>query len=126
MIRSSKKNAMIVQFIVDTDTFTEFVKLHCKLAPKFHPHNDREGFIAITNLLFLEGLNPSIVYLDDAHSYPLDETKLAETHAPLMNRLVQEGSEVRDLKILTERYCKHYGETVKKYRKLALLSWESE
>lgn len=126
MTQSSKKNAMIAQFIVDTDSFTEFVKSYCKLAPKFHPHNDREGFIAITNLLFLDGLNPSIVYLDDAHSYQLNETNLVETHAPLLERLAQEQCEVRDFKILVERYLRQYGETVKKYRKVALLSWEKE
>lgn len=126
MIRSSKKNAMIAQFIIDTDSFSEFVKSHCKLAPGFHPHNDREGFIAITNLLFLEGLHPSIVYLDDAHTYALEEAKLVETHAPLLERLVQESCEVRDFKNLVERYRQQYGESIKKYRKLALLSWERE
>lgn len=125
MMRASKKFGMISQFIIDTDTMTEFIKRHVSLAPKFHPHNDREGLIAISNLLWIEGYNPSIAYLDHEEEYSLEPDQVAETHAQILERVAQErGDSFPSIAELSSLYRQQYGNTIKKRRKVALLTWE--
>lgn len=121
MNRASRRACAISQYIVDTDSLTEFVKKRAGLAPKFHPHNDRDGVIAICNILWMDGYDPSIQYLQDSQEFALDSNAVLESHAALWMR-VREESDLTPEELIAE-YSEAYHGTILKYRKVALVSW---
>lgn len=122
MNQASRRACAISQYIVDTDSLTEFVKERANLAKRFHPHNDRDGVIAISNLLWMDGYDPSIAYLEDSQSLEWDEQSVFQSHAGLWQRVLEETSH-RPESLISD-YLKENGREIKKYRKVALLVWE--
>ncbi|WP_347489820.1 class I SAM-dependent methyltransferase [Desulfoscipio sp. XC116] len=65
MSLACKDYCFINQYIEKKDSLGEELAEHLGLCGDFDPHNDRDAAYAIFNILWLEGYDPEITYLDD-------------------------------------------------------------
>jgi len=74
MSLASKNFCLLNQFIKDTDSVSAYLDQVLSVKRNSGAHNDRQSVQAFFNLLWLDGYNPEITYLDLNEDLELDYT----------------------------------------------------